>query len=329
MAEKEKQQKNMGLDLLRVFACLWVVAVHLEQNISMPAVLRTFCQRGSTGVDIFFVLTGFLAYKSLDMVRGASGCNRAIVIAYWKKRAIRILPAYYAVILFYGIYFSVLGKVPVDETGWGWFRYLFLLNQWIPSTEVFWTNIGAVWSVSVFALFYLLVPFYYCLVRKFSVSLIGMVVFYVLAKVVGVYVVWMQPLRFLYLFAIGITVYLAIKEEKAKLLVALFSGAVLILLVYDAGIAIWPAFLTAIFIAVSDGIKIKNVIIKKGIMIVSKYSYTVYLVHVAVFEVLLNHRPQSDIIYVSIFALSTVIGSLLVYYLVENPVRILGMKRNK
>lgn len=321
MAEKEKQQKNMGLDLLRVFACLWVVAVHLEQNISMPAVLRTFCQRGSTGVDIFFVLTGFLAYKSLDSAKNMSGWNFRVVLQYWKKRAVRILPLYYALIIFYAIYFYFIGQVPQDETGLGWFRYLFLLNQWIPSQEVFWTNIGAVWTISVFAFFYMLVPLYYRIVHSYTVSLVGIGVLYIVSKMVDNYVPWMRPIRFMYLFAIGIAAYLAVKEKKEKSFVMLLCVGLLVMFTYNSGIALWPAFLVAIFIVVSEGMQIRNKIVVDIVRIGSEYSFAVYLVHAAVIEVMLNYRPQNDIIYLLIFIVCTALGSILGHCLIEKNIK--------
>ncbi len=312
MSEKKE---NAGLNMLRAFACLWVVAVHLEQNIAMPGFLQQFCRAGSTGVEFFFILSGYLAYQSLDRLRGQTG--KYGVLDWWKKRAVRILPLYYIIILFYAVYFSCAGGVPADETGVGWFRYAFLLNQWIPAEENFWTNLGAVWTIGVFVFFYLVVPVYHRFVKSYCGSLAGVAALYILARVVERSTDWLRPLQFLYLFAMGITVYLAVKEKKEWNFTALACPILLLLAVKGSDSGLTAAFLAAVFIAASSEVRIEWPFITKVANVISRYSYSAYLVHAAVVEVMAAHRPDSDMLYVLIFAAVTLTVTWLAYQLVE------------
>lgn len=312
---KAGKTENAGLNLLRAFACLWVIAVHLEQNIDLPGFLQTFCRAGSTGVTFFFILSGYLAYQSLDRLSGQGG--KRGVLEWWKRRAVRILPLYYIVILFYAVYFWCMGGIPTDETGLGWFRYVFLLNQWIPAKENFWTNLGAVWTISVFVFFYLIVPIYHRFVRSYRISLAGIAVSYLLARLVDRSTDWLRPLQFFYLFAIGITVYLAVKEKKAWNFTALVCPVLLLLVVKGSGYGVPAALLAALFIAASSALRMEWPFITKAANGISRYSYSAYLVHAAVIQVMAVHRPGSDFSYGCIFAAATLIVTVLAYQLVE------------
>ncbi len=71
-----------GLDGLRALAILAVLAVHLDP---------TFLPGGFLGVDIFFVISGFLITTLLLRERAATGT--VDVLAFWSRRARRLLPA--------------------------------------------------------------------------------------------------------------------------------------------------------------------------------------------------------------------------------------------
>lgn len=322
-----EKKENAGLNMLRAFACLWVIAVHLEQNVAMPGFLQQFCRAGSTGVEFFFILSGYLAYQSLDRISDQD--RKRGVLNWWKKRAVRILPLYYVVILFYAVYFSSTGNVPVDETGLGWIRYVLLLNQWIPSAENFWVNLGAVWTISVFVFFYLTVPVYHRFIRSYRCSLAGIAALYISARLVERSTDWLRPLQFLYLFAIGIMVYLAVKEKKEWNFVALVSPILLLLSVKGSDSGVLSAFLAAIFIAASSTVRMEWPFITKTANVISKYSYSAYLIHACVVEVMTTHRPDSDVLYVLIFAAATLIVTWFAYQLVEKRFSRLLLRQGK
>ena len=81
------QRKQPALDLLRLLAALMVLAVHTGQAAGLDAWTRT----GAYGVELFFILSGYLSECSLE--RGADP------LRYYRRRAVRILPAYWLLLV--------------------------------------------------------------------------------------------------------------------------------------------------------------------------------------------------------------------------------------
>ena len=87
----------MGPDLLRAAAILLVMLVHLP-TVATPALLGDIRPFGWIGVDLFFVLSGYLigGQLLLPFTRGQKPDLRAFYI----RRSLRILPAFLVVLLF-------------------------------------------------------------------------------------------------------------------------------------------------------------------------------------------------------------------------------------
>lgn len=145
-----------ALDGLRAFAILLVMARHgLRAEGAPPPEVRIGgwdvwgpFLNGWAGVDLFFVLSGFLIAGSL--LRG----GRPGIATYLAGRALRIMPAYYAVLLI--VAFGLVPFYPVPAENWG-FRlayHLLFLQDYLPAdfNVVF-------WSLGVEEKFYLLAPF--------------------------------------------------------------------------------------------------------------------------------------------------------------------------
>lgn len=152
---KESKSVDRGIQLLRILACLAVFICHFGQRLHFDkwsTNLYNFTQLGRYGVELFFVISGYLVCYSLS--------KNSSVLQFYKKRAIRILPLYYFCILYYFITETFIFRdVPTDPSGLGWLRYLFCLNGIVPSDGYFWSNIGITWTIPVFVLFYLIAPF--------------------------------------------------------------------------------------------------------------------------------------------------------------------------
>jgi peptidoglycan/LPS O-acetylase OafA/YrhL len=136
------------LDGLRGIAIILILLFHFGPVKGPLGFLAPFFQTGWIGVDLFFVLSGYLITGILIDARGRAGAYKNFII----RRTLRIFPLYYAVLLLDG-YLSETGKVD-----WWYFAYLsnvkvFLDNQWprIPT-------LIPLWSLSVEEQFYLLFP---------------------------------------------------------------------------------------------------------------------------------------------------------------------------
>ena len=115
---------------------------------------------GWSGVDLFFVLSGFLITGIL--IRTKSAPNRAT--AFYMRRVLRIFPLYYAVllVLFIGLHYSWWLRDEFPVRSWrGWLIYLTYLQNWaFLHNPVFWTRniVGHFWSLAIEEQFYLIWP---------------------------------------------------------------------------------------------------------------------------------------------------------------------------
>jgi peptidoglycan/LPS O-acetylase OafA/YrhL len=149
-------RNNPWIDLLRSIAILLVLFRHgecaLQAQIGVPqGVLQTIFLNGWIGVDLFFVLSGYLIARHL--LRAGLGSRDFRISRYLAARALRIVPAYYAVLLL-----TVGGAFPLfyfalDAIGLRLMYHFLFLQDYLPS------DINVVfWSLAVEEKFYLLAP---------------------------------------------------------------------------------------------------------------------------------------------------------------------------
>jgi peptidoglycan/LPS O-acetylase OafA/YrhL len=91
------KERLHGLDHLRALAILLVMTHHYRSG--MPAWLEPVRNIGWTGVDLFFVLSGYLiGYQLLKEVKNT---NTISFKRFYTKRFFRIIPAYVVVLIIY------------------------------------------------------------------------------------------------------------------------------------------------------------------------------------------------------------------------------------
>lgn len=147
---------NAWLDLVRTIAIALVLLRHGYQasaasQEAAPAFLHAFATNGWVGVDLFFVLSGYLISRHL--VRAGLGTGRFVLWRYLAMRALRIVPAYLAVMaLILAAAFPLYG-VDLSHLGVRVAYHLLFLQDYLPS------NINPVfWSLGVEEKFYLAAP---------------------------------------------------------------------------------------------------------------------------------------------------------------------------
>ncbi|WP_075602578.1 acyltransferase family protein [Saccharicrinis aurantiacus] len=94
---ERKTERLHGLDHLRTIAILLVMVFHYGRGI--PAYLEPIKQIGWTGVDLFFVLSGYLI--GFQLLIEYKNTNRISFGQFYIKRFFRIIPAYLAVLIMY------------------------------------------------------------------------------------------------------------------------------------------------------------------------------------------------------------------------------------
>src|SRR5581483_246183 len=112
-------QRIRPLDGVRGMAVLAVVLYHFSPNL-LPG--------GFLGVDIFFVLSGFLITSLLVRERDGTGTIR--LGAFWARRARRLLPALLVVLAVIGVVAFAGGAADTGRLGGDGFASLFYFANW-------------------------------------------------------------------------------------------------------------------------------------------------------------------------------------------------------
>src|SRR5262249_14481525 len=127
------------LDELRAAAAAAVLLTHVGSltgySLTGPPVSWVL-SRGDVGVPIFFTLSGLLLYRRWAAA-ALTGGRAGQIAVYLRRRALRILPAYWAVVL---IALPVLNPAPAQHV-WSWLQYLLLLQNY--DVHPWWARTGA------------------------------------------------------------------------------------------------------------------------------------------------------------------------------------------
>lgn len=151
-------KKYDNIQVLRVLSCLGIFITHLAPCMGARGLAASAANFCASGVYLFFLISGFLACSSKEL---GPGRGRRSVLSYYCKRLFRVLPLYYAVILYnMALHGLLLRDVPPDPGGLSWLRYFFLTNAFIPGPDNFWSNLSATWTISLFCFFYLCAPLF-------------------------------------------------------------------------------------------------------------------------------------------------------------------------
>jgi exopolysaccharide production protein ExoZ len=141
----------ISVQMLRGIAALMVVFVHLD--VQLPRLhyekLGTFWL--ASGVDIFFVISGFIMWTSVERRAGISAG------AFLKNRIIRVVPLYWVVtttVLLIGLTAPRLLNSTVERLPHVLASYFFLPARHPVMTDKFWPLVIPGWSLNYEMLFY-------------------------------------------------------------------------------------------------------------------------------------------------------------------------------
>ena len=148
------RQRIFGLDLMRATAIMMVLFAHTlwifpESNGFFYQILKLF---GFLGVEIFFVLSGFLIGKILYQLYLKDNFSLTAVFFFLKRRWFRTVPSYFLVLLLNIIIASIIGY-SVPEL----WRYFFFLQNFKATMLPFFPES---WSLSVEEYAYVILPFF-------------------------------------------------------------------------------------------------------------------------------------------------------------------------
>lgn len=164
-----------GLDFLRAIAVLLVLTDHS----GLPNIGPLVVFNGGIGVEIFFVLSGFLItgilMAEIDKTGGIG------LLAFYRRRAARLLPIFYAYMAF-GLVYLTLRHMPIPWGAVGASAGYFL-NYYQAFTGAQAHFLSHCWSLAVEEQFYFIWPFLLIFIRKQQWSVVK-------SLLVGIGLVW-------------------------------------------------------------------------------------------------------------------------------------------
>jgi peptidoglycan/LPS O-acetylase OafA/YrhL len=157
------------VDALRGYAILAVVMIHSAAAVlTMDGMLRNVTSAGIYGVQLFFVVSAFTLFWSLQT---RIKVDRKPIAAFFVRRFFRIAPLFWTGLLFYlwhpgkwRAYFAPAG------IGWPHIATTFLfVHGWYPSTIS--SIVPGGWSIGAEAMFYLCIPLLFKRIKSLNGAL--------------------------------------------------------------------------------------------------------------------------------------------------------------
>ena len=141
-----------GLDLLRAIAIIWVMLFHSYLVGGLGDSMAGIQTYGWMGVDLFFVLSGFLI--GTQVLRPIAAGQPFDFYGFYRRRAFRILPAFFVVLALYALWPAwreTQGMQPL------WQFPTFTFNLLFDNSDNY--AFSHAWSLCVEEHFYLIFPF--------------------------------------------------------------------------------------------------------------------------------------------------------------------------
>jgi peptidoglycan/LPS O-acetylase OafA/YrhL len=159
------------LDGLRALAILLVLIFHFAADLPRNVILLAPVYFGWSGVDLFFVLSGFLITRILLRTR----CNDRYFRSFYLRRALRIFPLYYGVLGICTLLLVVFPALrPMFPSTRDQILHWFYLGNWTPLLASEDQRIvGHFWSLAIEEQFYWIWPFIVWKVRPSRLPLVA------------------------------------------------------------------------------------------------------------------------------------------------------------
>ena len=344
-----------GLDGIRAIAVVVVFLSHLPIAITWLETQSWFHQfriAGFLGVNMFFVLSGFLITYKLLTTRHPNG--RLALRRFYVSRTARIMPAVIVFLVVHFVYavlfdFPPFGRISdefimVAATVFQFANYAVLSN-----TDLLEEN-GALWSLSVEGHFYIVWPFIVFLlfrvIKKISVAVA------VLTAMVPLLYTWLAwifhnngylsaylrtdaRIVSLVVGALGAVLWLKTTYLSPVFLRMLALPAVLVMIVihsiadgwepfiWDGGMALFDISTMIVVVALAHGVfPLVGVLTLPSLSWIGKVSYGLYIWQIPVLTVLNRHASHWNPFIIFFIAIGATLGlGSLSYYAVEKPFR--------
>ncbi len=358
-------QRLPGLDLLRAIAVVWVMLFHSYLVGGLGPDFKWLERYGWMGVDIFFVLSGFLIGRQVlaPLARG----ERLSFGAFYARRAWRILPAFAVVLVIY-LAFPDWRESPGMAPWWQFATFSMNLLVDYDTQRAF----SHAWSLCVEEHFYLVFPaLAWCLTRRPSAAVVvGLCVFVVLAGIAWRGGVWLYDYKLdpprnwfvediyyptwtrldgLLMGVVLATVavyrpqwWQRMGERGNAFLVLGVAGMALAFWLFRERVGLlgntigWPVMSASIACLVVAGASARSWIGRwavPGAGWIAAISYSLYLSHKLVFHAVDNGlgdwQEGRGAMTFAVYAVATLAGGALLHYAVERPMLVVRDRRRK
>ena len=336
------QRKIPQLDAVRGVAVLMVLMIHASEN--HPYMHRVF-SNGWMGVDLFFVLSGFLITGILLDTKQSEDYFKN----FYARRCLRIWPLYYCTIFFMLVIVPLLRPSEAAfffQKSSPWWSYpLYLQNFLTPIPSMAAGSLGVTWSLAIEEQFYLIWPWVVWSFSGVHLRRIAIVVFCL-----------SPPLRFLVMHHVniysntfcrldslmaGALLAILVRSENfnsskfIKQFWALFLISAPLALITESMNARWIVFtLTAlasaafIYVAMFSTQKWLQVALRNRFLVYTgTISYGLYLLHKIPYDIAprLNFLAKHPILALPIVIAASYVAAILSFNFFEKP--FLNLKR--
>lgn len=302
------------IDFFRAIAVIAVIINHIQ---------KSWLPGGFLGVDVFFVISGFVVTSALTQSQSTS--VRASLLRFYQNRLKRIYPALLVCLLIFSVVILIVYPDSQSALATGLWATLGISNMQLlgvsqsyfsPSAE---TNpFLHTWSLGVEEQFYLIYPFlFYCLSQKKNFVLMlsacffsSLVIFFVLMGKNSSWAFYVMPARFWQL-ALGGLVFLLPQTSYFRKFHKnwLIFPSVILCYCFLSSSEFSPAytliatFATAAILAFIKETGARSYLLVKPIIAIGAASYSLYLYHWPVI-VLTKHTVSIES---SLFLIATIV----------------------
>lgn len=349
---------------VRAFAALWVMCLHLVSvsDALLPARVaegfRFLSSPGFLGVDVFFVLSGFIIsynYETWFVER----VEWRRYLQFQRARLARVYPVHLVLLLALVAAVRGLGidagavTDPARWSTWSLVESLFLIHAWLGHTDV-WNAVS--WSISLEWMAYLLFPVMVWLARRIArFGTIGTVAtLVVIAALPGVRAVIerlvpgtpsLPPVQIITEFLAGCITYQLFREGRGRSWLTAHPGIILATLIFSAALlnhAGAPAacvvpLVPPMLLGLAYGVgSLSRWFAHRALVYGGKVSFALYMTHYLWLWVmhsrvalasLSTHSLPVRLGWFAIHALPMPIIAAVVYHLIEEPARHWLMRR--
>tara|TARA_A100001015_G_scaffold134225_1_gene148934 strand:+ start:5828 stop:7774 length:1947 start_codon:yes stop_codon:yes gene_type:complete len=332
------------LDGLRMISVISVIVFHLSDN---------FLPGGYIGVDIFFLISGYIITKLINQEINENKFN---LLNFYNRRIKRIVPALSVAIittLFFS-YFILVPKSLINTSNSAISSILFFSNFYFWFTSIDYTReislldpLLHTWSLSVEGQFYILFPiFFYLIIKKFKTKTNSLILFVLIVSLLfatyaslyhrnaNFYFTFSRSWEFLCGSVIALNInYLQSKFDNQKITNYLSNLSFIIIFLslflfnknslHPSIITLLPLLSAAFLIIKPNDTKLYQILINNRLSIYfGKISYSLYLWHFLILSLYRNLFGIDLTVFEMVFLfLIFLFISIISYHFIEQPFR--------